>query len=124
MKRFLRRAAISLLLMVGYSFSGCEPQPAFAQTASLPTQTAVPATATTAPAESTAEQIALATLTEQLRNNQKQHDQLLGLGRQIEAAIRKEHPGFHLDEQTGTIVRDAAAARPAAAPVPKPGVTR
>lgn len=94
-------------------------------------QQAAPAPVPAEPVLSQTETIALQSLGEKLQENQKQAQavqqtraDLVAAVRSVETEIAKAHPGYHLDEATGKLVKDtpAAPAERRPLPVPKPPV--
>lgn len=50
------------------------------------------------------------TVAQEITANQNERDNLVATVKAIEAEIVAEHPGYHFDENKGTIVKDAAPA--------------
>lgn len=82
-------------------------------------QAAAPAAAPTPdPQLSATEVVAVQSLSEKLDAAKKTLNNLSQVTHLVEAEIAKQHPGCHLDENTGSLAKDAPAPKdkPAAAP--------
>lgn len=108
--KFLRALLFVLPLMA----VSCMPpvNAAFAQQAVTP----APAKVEEAPKLSTTEVVAIGAINEKLQANAKERANYIQVVRSIEDEIAKEHPGYHFDENTGQIAKDAAPEKPADAP--------
>lgn len=109
MRRTLLIGAILALSLI--DLRGCGGELAFAQTSEAPPKVAAPVLSAT-------DSIALMALGEKMQANNKEGASLLQMLRAVEAEIVAAHPGYHLDEATSKLVKDAPKETPAKAAIP------
>ena len=70
-------------------------------------QNTTPSTAPSTPQLSETEKIAVTSILEKYKTNEQVMQDILTTFRTVEVEIKKEHPGYHLDESTLSLVKDS-----------------
>jgi hypothetical protein len=99
------KTMLKVLLLCAFGAPAFAMQPQLLQ--HTPAQVSATAGQPDVPVLSTAQTVAFQALVEKIQANAKEREALMGVVRQVETEIAKAHPGYHFDEATGAIAKDA-----------------